>query len=551
MLAALVAFAVWWMRDGREEPSARPLSAPQPVAAEVESGVIANVAELEPDPDAPPSERDPVDTFSPTQLVVEVVSRAGALILDASVVVVEESGRIVWSGWTHEDGRCTIDTPELERSDLSLRVRAEGFRVATTKLVGVGAMVRVELTPVSALEGKVQRAGDAAAVPAAWIIAQPMARKRPTSDELLRLMAGEDVAGLSIARSDAQGRFSIAIDPERAPFVVRAGGGGWIGACDVEATQLGSSATVEVAHAYGARLRIVDGDQAPTISSTLDGRWFTVFESRDVGADAIQASLSDDELILAGADPRSLEWNPGESRILFLSPLDSPSLGPESVRIEPPGYEPISIDFDVQPLERGLTELVVPLVRTVQGFCTLEVRLAGATQELASALEGQSDEALFVFSRPGAADETRGILAGFRSRISIGRSATIDGAPRGTYEATLVFSSTNARVRSATPLLLEHDHETFDFSLANCGAVRLVPQSTSARREEFDITATLQGEGVNRTVRLRNDPRVIAPLPAGVYSLFNLHIDSEGIRGTTSFAVRAGACIEHIVRINP
>ncbi len=488
-----------------------------------------------------------VETAAPSpELLVSVHSGVdGSSLASAEVWLLDEFGARSWSAWTDELGQCLV--PSAARlGAVFVQARAQNFFEAVEPLEPTADTAKLVLEPALVsrrlhISGVVERIGHSAAASDAWVLLSSGKRPEPSGDDVLRLLAGEPVDGLQLARTDERGGFSFDVESRAGPFGLRAGARGWFTRSPQEARD-GSFTTLRLTRMHGARVRLLDGE------SGVDAASVAAFGAATLGlsSNATAWNPSEATLALAGVGAADLPSEPSVLRYLLHDPDALERSGPHRLQLRLPGFVPATHEFEATALESGFADSEVRLVRTAAGFGQLVVSLGDVSPILREALQGVSlTGSLLLRSEPT-------MHASYACTLALDAPARIEGVPFGEYEVE--FASTPVSLAATRRIVVSSSESHVLLSLAQCGAARLRLRTRDGDpfHERLDCSLYWLAESSSRRgsssgnmpLRLGAAPKMLAPLMAGEYAVHNARLEHGETSGRALFVVRAGELTE-------
>jgi hypothetical protein len=491
----------------------------------------------------------------PAELKVTVVDSDLAPIVGATVSILSEEGSELFSQRIGFEGACEIRVSSL-LGGAFVHARAKNYFDAVEPLDPFATELQIVLedavlvTP-STISGYVQY-GDGATVGAGCqvLLRRRTWRTQPTSDDMLRVLAGERVDGLQLTWTDAEGKFSFQVHAKVSHFQLDAGAGGW--ATPTPKIVLdGGFVGLRMRRLYGAKLRLFDGS-APAVMPNTPQREYAKLTLSDPRPR--ESTLSDGLLVLGGARPNDLVREPNVLHYVLTSEVELPVLGPQSVELRLPGYTPATVEFDATPVESGFAEVVVPLARTTGGFARLSVVASGASGPLYAELAKPRASVGTLILRGEAGADLQ-----FPCELSLPAPTQIEGVPYGTYRAHYVGAGASW-LHALEPLVVDAPTASLVFSLEGYGVVRVTLRDRSGALVRGSFDAELRGRRAARAnsppqtsrliLSIVSSPHAIAPLAAGDYTLEHPHFVFGDTLGRVPFTVRPDTATELEIQLD-
>jgi hypothetical protein len=308
---------------------------------------------------------------------------------------------------------------------------------------------------------------------------------------------------------------------------------------------IGQQVQIDLVRVYGATVTFAEDPGSPVISTALQEGDILAWLSSE-SKHAIPILRDDVGFTLAGGDVE-LPAKGLFTRLYLLASLqDVPTLGPNMLRARLPGYQETEVRFDATPIEFGLSNSIVHLKRTTDGFGSLNLQAKASPGRLGEALASRPIECALVLTSSDGREDW------FPCRLSVDGAEELDGVPFGSYSAAIQLK--NGTKLQAESVTVDGEHVPLLVDLTVHGGAELMLEyadgSPAGGGFRFAITDDVPQPSDRGLYEARNAsamtadrfPYLVAPLATGTYTLIpmNHRVASGDANGHVSFAIRPG-----------
>jgi hypothetical protein len=497
--------------------------------------------------------RSTLEPAPPRSIAVHVYDVLGAAVHEASVLALvspSEPESVLAASRTDVTGQCRIVGANLDVDPLWIQVSAPMFQTEQVRIASDATEVVVTLPREATITVVVHVPIEVGAPEDVWILAFPSSAGPPDTRALSMAMGSASPIldrGRQLTLSHPNIDVSLPVDRALEPYIVLAGGQGWMSKDRSTQLKAGDRTELEMRRVYGATLQF-SGDKGETL---LTGGNATLPSGTQLRSEDRRASVliwDDCALALAGADPELLQQ---DGRAYFLASAEGafPSLGPMRVYLQFPGYAREDIAFEVTPLEHGFSDFRVNLRKTAGGFGTLDLLLVAGDDQSIAALPEKAVPALLFLRDHQRTDKIGCMLTVSRADGVVSLSCAIERVPWGEYSAALQFTRLPSSIDLGT-VVLNQDRLQHELQLSEYGYVRfsVVDLDGNAYQGTSNVLFFYEPIGSpnapQKTQLPIDDGLIVGPLRIGRHVVRSSKIRNGQESGVLSFDVQPMSLVE-------
>lgn len=441
---------------------------------------------------------------------VTVRSPEGALVADAHVAIDDGCG-VVNRATTSAAGVALVPKPATGTPRLG--VWASSYAVHQEWLPRpLPDHFEVMLVAETTITGRVQLADSSPPPLPVRVVAWPAGASR-AAQHVARAMAGEH--SVPFCDTDASGRFRLGGLRADCRYHVAAGAVGWVSK-DTIRNVIPSTRPVELRlwRVAASLVRVRENDGSVPTPSSFARRQNAVRPAP--GSEAIAGR--EIELALAGLGDyafRSTETAWDETILAFRTADPVAELPDVLVSYVVPGYEDLRARVRVRPLEGSVPVYVARLLRTAQGFGSLDVRFSGVPARPSRI--AVSPAFVWLDLRESASRRKLSVPV-----YDVCEGVTVPGVPQGSYELTAhTFASPDASLLPPTPIVVGSSPVPIVIDGSRLGGVELVLGGRASMRTAGELVLNLESSvaGSRESLTFPEPPYILHGLSAGSYRL--------------------------------